>query len=102
MVIGRSVVTGFLNGSVLLYLLSGTISSVFRVWDYRRISSTEKEKKKRRFIRFRDILTFLRSIFFHVGFQRTPYLMDASMFIKYTLSRLFDNVTRQTVPSSIH
>lgn len=54
-------VTGFLNGSVLLYLLSGTISSVFRVWDCRRISSTEKEKKEKEihsFSRYIDIPSF--------------------------------------------
>lgn len=64
MVIGRSVVTGFLNDSVLLYLLSGTISSVFRVWNCRRISCTLLKKKKKRkkeihsFWRYIGILLF--------------------------------------------
>lgn len=79
-VIGRSVVTVFLNGSVLLYLLSGTISSVFRVWDCRRISCWKKKKEwkkeRRRFIRFGDILAFFYSIFSRCILKRTRYLKD--------------------------
>lgn len=93
MVIGRSVVTGFLNGSVLLYLLSGAVSSVFRVWDCRRISCTEKKKKKkRRFIRFGDILAFFHSIFFSPWISKDALFNGCFNVYKVHVISIFDNV----------
>lgn len=64
-------VTGFLNGSVLLYLLSGAVSSVFRVWGivegFLALKRKKKEKEIHSFWRYIGILSF--DFFFTLDFK---------------------------------